>query len=87
MVRLIEGRDSELAGGGRFIDGRIWMPCPHPMGGLPRPSVLVSTLEPGVAAPTRGVDTPSIVGSLHGSSDAAIVVTIPRLASRPVSIH
>jgi len=32
------GQDTESVGRGRFMDGRIWMPCPHSIGDLPRPS-------------------------------------------------
>ena len=51
------------------------------------PHDLCSTSKSGVAVPTRGVDAPSIAGSQRGSSDTAIVVIIPGLASRPVSVE
>ena len=42
--------------------------CPHTIGGLPCPSELLPTLESCVAAPTRGVNDSTIVGSPRGSS-------------------
>ena len=42
--------------------------CPHTIGGLPCPSELLPTLESCVAAPTRGVNDLTIVGSPRGSS-------------------
>jgi len=50
------------------MDGRVWMPCPQTIGGLPCPTGLVSTLEPCVAAPNRGVNVSTIAGSQRGSS-------------------
>jgi hypothetical protein len=62
------GRDDGSDVWGRFLDGRIWMPCPHLLGGLPCPPRLVSALESCVAVPTRGVNDSTIVGSPCGSS-------------------
>jgi len=45
MGSLAEGRDDESDGWGRFMDGHIWIPRPQTIGGLPRPSGLVSALE------------------------------------------
>jgi len=68
MGSLAAGRDTESDGRGRFMDGHIWTPCPQTKGGLPRPSLLVATLESGVVAPTRGVYDSTIAGSPRGSS-------------------
>ena len=50
------------------MDGRIWMPCPQTIDGLPCPTGLVSTLESCVTAPNRGVNVSTIAGSPRGSS-------------------
>ena len=62
------GIGPDLNGRGRYMDGRIWMPCPHLIGGLPCPSDCVSTLESCVAAPNRGVNDSTNIGSPRGSS-------------------
>ena len=86
MLRLVEGRDSTLVGGGSCIGGRGGMPCPHTIGVLLRPAGLVaSTLELEVSAPTRGVNVSTIAGSPRGSSDIADV-DIAELAPRSVSV-
>jgi len=61
-----EASSTGAAGIGRYMDGRIWMPCPQAIGGLP--PRLVSTVESCVAAPNRGVNDSTIVGSPRGSS-------------------
>jgi hypothetical protein len=65
---VASGRDDESDVWGRFVDGRLWMPCPHLTGDLPCTSELCSTVESCVAAPTRGVNDSTIIGSLRGSS-------------------
>ena len=82
MVRLVVGRDSVLARGGSFIDGRSGMSYSIDgsfidgsfIGVLLRSTGLVSsTLELEVSALTRGGNVSTIAGSPRGSSDIADV--------------
>jgi hypothetical protein len=58
------------------MDGRIWMPCPHPICVRPRTGLVPPSLDSDVAVPTRGVNDSTIAGSPRGSSVIAAEVNV-----------